>query len=482
MTNPHLGLSPQLFAQAFPFHFALNRAMEIVQAGEVIRRLTSENLIGSRFEEHFRISRPNITVDFEEINRKYKSLFLLELLSNEMQLKGQILCSEDEDIIFFLGSPWVTDKANLAPLGIKLKDFAIHDPIVDFLFLLQGTNAALADAKKLAQELTTQQLQLQAALRLKENLVDIASSQARKLEQAFKTLQETQSHLIQAEKMSSLGQLVAGVAHEINNPTNFIYGNLKYVHQYTQELLSLVKLYQESYPETLPHIHDHITDIELDFLSTDLPKILSSMELGCERIREIVLSLRNFSRLDEAEMKLVNIHEGIESTLLILQSRLRNSANNFEIQVVKKYGDLPLVECYAGQINQVFMNLISNAIEALDSPNQWLQHESNRCPRQIIITTEVIAQHRVAIRIADNGSGISPAIKARLFDPFFTTKPVGKGTGLGLSISYQIVEKHSGVLYCHSEPGQGAEFSIEIPIDSRPAISPQMRTLASTSV
>lgn len=471
---PHLGLSPELFAQAFPFHFAINREMEIVQAGDVIQRIISQKIIGSHFNDNFRIVRPNIILDFEKIHRQSKSLFLLEVVSSEMQLKGQMMYSEAEEIIFFLGSPWVTDKANLAPLGIKFKDFAIHDPIVDFLFLLQGTNTALADAKKLAKELNTQQIQLQTALRIKENLAEIASSQAKKLEQAFKKLQETQSHLIQAEKMSSLGQLVAGVAHEINNPTNFIYGNLNYVNEYTEELLKLVKLYQESYPETPPHIQEHITNIELDFVSKDLPKVLTSMELGCDRIREIVLSLRNFSRLDEAEMKLVNIHEGIESTLLILQSRLRNPGDNLDIQVVKNYGDLPLVECYAGQINQVFMNLISNAIESLDSQHESLPHESNIRRRQITITTEVIALHRVAIRIADNGNGITPAVKAKLFDPFFTTKPVGKGTGLGLSISYQIVEKHGGVLQCQSEPGHGAEFSLEIPITNRSS-SPQQR-------
>lgn len=290
---------------------------------------------------------------------------------------------------------------------------------------------------------------------------------------ALEALQQTQSQLIQTEKMSSLGQLVAGVAHEINNPINFIYGNLPHASEYTQNLLDLITLYQKKYPARDSEIKEFEEEIDLDFLVSDLQKMLASMNIGANRIREIVLSLRNFSRLDEAEMKRVNIHEGIDSTLLILQNRIKATATHTGIEVVKEYGELPLVECYAGQLNQVFMNILSNAIDALDRESESAiavdepaSATSNTTP-QIRIRTQVSDDHsRVVIRIKDNGPGISAAYQSKLFDPFFTTKPVGKGTGLGLAISYKIVvEKHRGSLKCMSEPGQGAEFWIEIPIE-----------------
>ncbi|MCL1472263.1 sensor histidine kinase [Argonema antarcticum] len=278
---------------------------------------------------------------------------------------------------------------------------------------------------------------------------------AEQLELALHKLQQTQAQLIQTEKISSLGQLVAGVAHEINNPINFIYGNINYAHQYTQELMELIRLYQHNYPNPVPEIDEKAEAIELDFLMEDLSKLLSSMKLGAERIREIVLSLRNFSRLDEAEMKSVDIHEGIDSTLLILQHRLKAKPDRPAIEVIKEYGDLPLVECYAGQLNQVFMNLLANAIDALEMGCQ-------EAPKpQIRIHTEKINSTHIAIRISDNGSGITEEVHQKLFDPFFTTKPIGKGTGLGLSISYQIVvEKHGGQMKCISAAGKGAEFVI----------------------
>nr|WP_242040758.1 PAS domain S-box protein [Coleofasciculus sp. FACHB-1120] len=282
-----------------------------------------------------------------------------------------------------------------------------------------------------------------------------AQQKAQQLQQTLHQLQQTQAQLIQSEKMSGLGQMVAGVAHEINNPVNFIHGNLTHVNGYTQDLLSLLHLYQQHYPNPVPEIQDETEAIDLDFLVEDLPKILASMKMGTDRICQIVLSLRNFSRLDEAEMKAVDIHEGIDNTLLILQNRLKAKPDSPGIQIVKEYGNLPLVECYAGQMNQVFMNLLNNAFDAL---------ETQPLPRIVTIRSQVVNSH-VAIRVSDNGPGMSESVKSRLFDPFFTTKPVGKGTGLGLSISYQIVvEKHGGTLKCVSQPGQGAEFLIEIPI------------------
>jgi signal transduction histidine kinase len=299
--------------------------------------------------------------------------------------------------------------------------------------------------------------------------------------QAFQVLQQTQAQLIQTEKMSSLGQMVAGVAHEINNPINFIYGNLPHTTDYTRDLLELIRLYEQKYPDADPEIQDFRSEIDLDFLVEDLQKMLSSMSVGTDRIREIVLSLRNFSRLDEAEMKRVSVHDGIDSTLLILQNRLKQTPGCPGIEIVKQYGELPPIECFAGQLNQVFMNILSNAIDALDHCLREPTTEARGAislpvdsrPPTITIQTETFVNElnpespvpSVRLHFHDNGGGISPEHQSKLFDPFFTTKPVGKGTGLGLSISYQIViEKHHGNLYCTSQAGQGTEFVIELPI------------------
>ena len=288
--------------------------------------------------------------------------------------------------------------------------------------------------------------------------------QAQQLEQMLQQLRSAQAQLIQTEKMSSLGQLVAGIAHEINNPVNFIHGNIAPATEYAEDLLRLVHLYHHHYPNPHPDIAAESEAIELEFLMLDLPKLLESMKVGTARIKQIVLSLRNFSRMDEADMKAVNIHDGIESTLLILQHRLKDKLDKSGVQVVKEYGNLPQVECYAGQLNQVFMNIIANAIEALEERDHHHSKELCQRPKLITIRTECLSESHIAIRIQDNGFGMPASVQQRLFDPFFTTKPVGQGTGLGLSISYQIVvEKHQGVLKCFSEPGQGSEFWIEIP-------------------
>ncbi|MGJ5634825.1 ATP-binding protein, partial [Nostoc sp. CALU 1950] len=280
------------------------------------------------------------------------------------------------------------------------------------------------------------------------------------LKETLQELRHTQSQLIQNEKMSSLGQLVAGIAHEINNPVNFIYGNLKHTDDYTQQLLWLLQLYQKHYPYPETEIQKAKEEADIEYLTEDLPKMLTSMKIGASRIREIVLSLRIFSRLDEAEFKTADIHEGIDSTLLILQHRIKSQSDRPQITVIKEYADIPKIQCFAGQLNQVFMNILANAIDALEEAFQ-----NGLCSDPIIRISSVQVNENVVIQIADNGTGIPEAIQSHLFDPFFTTKPVGKGTGMGLSISYQIItEKHGGSLQCVSLPGQGAEFIITIPI------------------
>ena len=300
--------------------------------------------------------------------------------------------------------------------------------------------------------------------RVKERTQELGNKNSQ-LQELLEKLHQSQVQIVQSEKMSSLGQLVAGIAHEINNPVNFIYGNLTHVQDYAHNLLDYVQLYQKHYPSPPTEIVREAEEIDLEFLQEDLPKLLSSMQIGTDRIRQIVLSLRNFSRMDEADFKAIDIHEGLDSTLLILQHRLKARPESPEIEVLKDYGTLPLVECYAGQLNQVFMNILANAIDALDELNAKRTHQERKDnPGRITIRTSTASQW-IKIAIADNGSGIPEAIKKQVFNPFFTTKPVGKGTGMGMAISYQIItEKHGGKLECLSSPGKGAELMIQIPI------------------
>ncbi len=281
-----------------------------------------------------------------------------------------------------------------------------------------------------------------------------SAAQAQTLSETLQELRQTQAQLIQSEKMSSLGQMVAGVAHEINNPTNFIYGNIPHIQGYFQDLLDLLMAYrQRMSPDALAELEAIEADMDINFLIQDFPRILNSMRLGAERIRQIVVSLQNFSRLDESPSKTVDLHQGLDSTLTVLQSQIRA-----DISVVRQYGDLPPVECYPGQLNQVFMSLLMNAIEALSN--------YPRSQKMITIRSTYLRERNwVRIVITDNGPGIPPVIQSKIFDPFFTTKPIGQGTGLGLSVSYQtVVKQHRGLLLCRSQPGQGAEFIIEIPV------------------
>ncbi|HAX79246.1 MAG TPA: hybrid sensor histidine kinase/response regulator [Cyanobacteria bacterium UBA11372] len=315
------------------------------------------------------------------------------------------------------------------------------------------------------------QLLLRMQAQQLQQLAQQEQEKAIQLEATLQELKQTQIKLIQAEKMSSLNQTIAGIAHEINNPMSFISGNLDYVGRYFQSLLSLVELYQETYPNPTPEILQHQEEIDLNFIVEDWENLMQSMKHGANRISQLMLLLRRFSRLDEAEIKSTDINQDIDNILTILQKKLKISEHRPPIQVIKAYGELPRITCYASQLNQALVNLLNNAIEALDEKAQTQRHMFQE-PPTIKITTDVVCRQDtslatsnfILIKIADNGCGIFPEIQPKIFDPFFTTKPVGSGTGLGLAISYQIVVKsHKGNLSCVSAPGEGTQMIVEIP-------------------
>ena len=325
------------------------------------------------------------------------------------------------------------------------------------------------ERRQLETDIATKEFLLKKVIcELEDSQTDL-QQRSQELENTLNSLHKMQAQMIQSEKMSALGQMVAGIAHEINNPVNFIYGNLSYISQYTHDLLRLVQLYHRYFPNPPAEIQTERKTIDLEFLEKDAIMILHSMNIGTERIRDIVLSLRNFSRLDESEFKAVDVHEGSDSTLMILQHRLKATDKSPEILVIRDYGNLSNVECYAGQLNQVFMNILVNALDALEELNtkrtyQEIRDNSSR----ITISTSVVDSQWVKIAIADNGSGIPESIQKQIFNPFFTTKPVGKGTGMGMAISYQIItKKHGGKLEFFSTPGKGTEFVIQIPIQQK---------------
>ncbi|MBD0311404.1 MAG: GAF domain-containing protein [Microcoleus sp. T3-bin5] len=339
------------------------------------------------------------------------------------------------------------------------------------------------------------QCEIDAALELRKAMINIVLCQIDKLEKLNRALEESvarerektahlktamselkraQTQLVQSERMSSLGQLVSAVAYEVTNPINFIHGNLIYANEYSQKMIDLLQLYEQHYPSASPEIQAQIEAVELEFIVEDLPKLLGSMKVGANRIREIVQSLRNFSRIDEADIKPVDIHDGLDSALLILSNRLKPKPDRPAIHLIKEYGSLPLVECYAVQINQVFMNVLTNAIDALEDAfvnNNLSSHggdkeEPVKCGQIRIVTEICPGEKAVAVRIEDNGWGMTQTVRQKIFEPFFTTKPVGKGAGIGLTISHEIVvEQHGGKLTCISAPGEGTELIIEIPLN-----------------
>ncbi len=442
-----LVMTPEQFLQVAK---VLPEAMLLVTSeGEILAsNKPAANLLGIKSKDlvgkwlwDLLVELPEQVVAYLQACAKSRQLVLGSLTLSSPLESGKAAICRAEGAVF---RPWSPEAPALVLLRLELRSAAN----ADFTLLNQKI-----------EELTQEVHQRQQAQ------TELAQSHA-ELTELLEKFQQTQLQLVQTEKMSSLGQLVAGIAHEINNPVNFIYGNLNHAHQYFNDLLGLVKLYQEHYPEPAQAIQDEIDTIDLAFLQQDLDNVINSMQTGANRICEIVKSLRMFSRLDEAEVKQVNIHEGIDSTLVILQSRLKATTERPAIEVMKDYGDVPLIDCYAGQLNQVFMNLLGNAIDALEESQQQRQSGFIRIePGQIRIRTEVCRAGWVAIVISDNGPGIPETVVQRIFDPFFTTKPVGQGTGLGLSISYQIVtEKHGGKLSCTSALGKGTIFTIEIPI------------------
>lgn len=375
-------------------------------------------------------------------------IFMTALSNTEQKVKGLSLGAVD-----YITKPFQKEEV-LARIKVHLD--------------LRSLSQALASKNQLLQEKIEEKTALENKLQqLNQELESRVEKRTSELEQALQTLQQAQIQLIQSEKMSTLGQLVAGVAHEINNPVGFILGNLNHAETYLQDLLEIFQLYQQQLPSPGAAIATRVEEIDLEYLIQDFPQLLSSMKVGVERIRQISVSIRTFSRADSTSKVEANLHEGIDSALLILQHRLKANDKHPKIEVVKNYGELPLVPCYLGQLNQVFINIISNAIDTLeDSCIGRSSEELKANPRQIIIHTEVDrSRNRVIIRFKDNGMGMPEEVRSKIFDYLFTTKPAEKGTGLGLSISHQIVvEKHGGSLSCFSEEGVGTEFIIEVPL------------------
>ncbi|WP_414752216.1 sensor histidine kinase [Anabaena sp. CCY 9910] len=422
--------------------------------------------------------------DAKETDLANKRLVEMEYKSFDLVRKGQALAARS----LLLSSQYESEKRKYASGVNKINQaiailidervlkykiyllWSIGGSVTSLAFLIPSWLLVLRLLKnylrtsKMAQ-ITLRDLNYELEMRVEKRAKELRYKNDQ-LTQTLQKLQQTQLQLIQTEKMSSLGEMVAGIAHEINNPITFVKNNVSYVKEYSQDLLNLIRSYQEYYTQPPDIIQVQINDIDLEFIQGDFIKILNSIEYGTDRVEKIVKSLRNFSRLDEAEIKSVDIHEGIDSTLMILSHRLTAIDKHPEILLIKEYASLPLVECYPGLLNQVFMNILVNAIDALHEYNwQRTDDEIKNSHSRIRICTHQMNESWIQIRIIDNGIGIPENIRDKLFNPFFTTKPLGKGTGIGLSISYQIiVEKHTGKLYCNSTEEQGTEFVIEIPI------------------
>lgn len=345
----------------------------------------------------------------------------------------------------------VMDRLEIALNQSQTLATALEDKVVE------RTQALTSANQELEKEILERR---QTEIALRESEADLKAF-TQTLELTLRELKNTQAQLVQSEKMSSLGEMVASIAHEINNPVNYVYGNLQYVEDYCTGLIELINLYGKHLASPPPEIQTEIENLELEFVLEDLPKILKSMRDGSGRIRDLVLSLRNFSRLDESPQKQVALHDGIESTLLLLRRRMERAPGERAIAIEQQFGELPLIDCHPSQLNQVFMNLLVNAMDVLDE----IYGQDPERPGQIWITTTRISEHWIRVIFADDGNGVPEEVRPKLFDPFFTTKPIGKGTGLGLSICYQIiVEKHGGKIWCEPNSPRGTRFVCELPI------------------
>ncbi|KPQ38992.1 MAG: MASE1 domain protein [Phormidium sp. OSCR] len=448
--DEHHQVEQQLRDSNRELHKSQNRLSQLLEAMPVgvcvhdrhgrmlYRNQTAQRLLGDvesdleQFAQHYRLYQADTS-----------DLYPLEQLPGQLALSGQSVRRDDLELRQ-LGKTIPLDMASTPLLD---ESGAVEEVIVAFQDI-----GDRKEAQKLLADYN-QTLENQVVQRTTE------------LQKTLSQLQRTQAQLVHTEKMSSLGQLVAGVAHEINNPISFIFGNIRYTREYIDDLLQLINAYQQIYPDPDSSIQTLAEEIDLPYLVEDLQRILESMNSGAERIRNIVLSLRNFARLDESKTKVVNLHDGIESTLMVLQSRLKSQRNRPEIKIIKNYGNIPKLDCYASELNQVFLNILNNAIDAFNNHgDSSINSRLNQEPT-ISIETKTKEKNTIMIKIKDNGTGMSQSVAHRIFDPFFSTKPVGSGTGLGLSMSYQIiVEKHQGQLYCQSELGQGTTFTIELPL------------------